>query len=81
MSALGLPARPPIRCTAPAGSFNPCGAFDAEHHAAAAKAGVCCQVLADRRGDAAPKPSAGLRQVSDWPPFDPRDDDAPAGGS
>ena len=44
-----------------------CGAFDTEHHARAAEAGLCCATLA----------FTGTPVDPDWPPFAPSDDDVP----
>ena len=75
----GVTARPLIRCRAEA-EVNPCGAYDTEHHAAAADAGVCCQVLAKREQDSGfANPPESRQHLDVWPPFEPSDDDAPDG--
>ena len=75
----GVEARPAIRCLAH-GQVNPCGAFDGDHHEAAAEAGVCCRALAapDGYSEAPPvmAPTAG-----GWPEFSPSDADVPPDGA
>lgn len=73
--AAGVPARPLIRCAGGA-EVNPCGAYDAGHHEAAAAAGVCCKVLAGQRQPDRPD---DWPEAHHWPDFVPDDADAPAG--
>lgn len=73
----GVTARPLIRCRAGA-EVNPCGAYDTEHHAAAADAGVCCKVLDAHRGNGGREEVGNIPHFN-WPLFEPSDDDAPDG--
>lgn len=49
---LDLAPRPLIRCTAPAGTVNPCGVLGVEQIAQASTAGVCCREWLARTSDA-----------------------------
>ena len=57
-----------------------CGAFDAEHHARAAEAGLCCVDFAFRTvTHDLDDQGVSAHKGDDWPPFEPTDEDVPGG--
>ena len=69
---------PAIRCRYAdlPGRAAACGAFDTEHHARAAEAGLCCATLAFTGTDQDDL-DVSAPVDPDWPPFARSDDDVP----